>query len=183
MLCKGKRTTRARAWKYGKIRAVRVLALLLLLPLASPGATLSLPALPVPYSWLTRYGLGVAEGDFETAANAPSGKSGGDGRAMCVWQDYVAGTDPTNAASLFSAKIEMRGGGPVVTWTPDLNKNGVVRESRVYGKERLSAPAGIGLKLISGETCMDSGGMKFFSMHFLKTFSTFMIFSGSTSSV
>jgi len=113
----------------------------LLLPLASPGATLSLPALPVPYSWLTRYGLGVAEGNFETAANAPSGKSGGDGRAMCVWQDYVAGTDPTNAASLFSAKIEMRGGGPVVTWTPDLNKNGVVREYRVYGKERLSDAA------------------------------------------
>ena len=27
---------------------------------------------------------------------------------MPVWQDYVAGTDPTNALSKFTAKIEMK---------------------------------------------------------------------------
>ena len=29
-----------------------------------------------------------------------------------VWQDYVAGTDPTNALSKFTAKIEMKDGEP-----------------------------------------------------------------------
>ena len=29
---------------------------------------------------------------------------------MPVWQDYVAGTDPTNAQSKFTAKIVMKDG-------------------------------------------------------------------------
>ena len=54
-----------------------------------------------------------------------------------VVQDYVAGTDPTNLASRFMAKIEMVDGAPIVTWEPDLNTNGVVRTYKVYGKETL----------------------------------------------
>ena len=53
----------------------------------------------------------------------------------------MAGTDPTNAASRFTAKIEMRGSEPVVTWEPDLNENGTKSE-RVYtieGRPDLSA--------------------------------------------
>ena len=30
------------------------------------------------------------------------------GAAVLVWQDYVAGTDPTNAQSKFTAKIKMK---------------------------------------------------------------------------
>ena len=54
-----------------------------------------------------------------------------------VWQDYVAGTDPTNLTSRFTAKIEMVDGAPVVTWEPDLNTNGAIRTYKVYGKETL----------------------------------------------
>ena len=61
-------------------------------------------------------------------------------RGFSVWQDYVAVTDPTNAASVFTAKIEMRDGLPVLTWEPDLNENGTRSERlyKVYGKESLS---------------------------------------------
>ena len=48
--------------------------------------------------------------------------------ALTVWQDYVAGTDPTNAASVFKAGIEMVGGVPQITWSPDLNTNGIERK-------------------------------------------------------
>ncbi len=41
----------------------------------------------------------------------------------------------------------------------------------------------MGLKITSGETCMDSGGMKYLLMQSLNTFSTSRIFSGSMSRV
>ena len=89
-----------------------------------------------PYSWLTQYNLGVPSGDFDAAANAASGKAQG-GAATSVWEEYVAGTDPTNTLSVFTAKIEMRDGAPIVTWDPNLNTNGVVRTYKVYGSETL----------------------------------------------
>ena len=58
-------------------------------PADGSGYTLTSPE-PVPYSWLSQYGLGVASGDFEAAANAANGKTIW-GRPMSVWQDYVAG--------------------------------------------------------------------------------------------
>ena len=78
----------------------------------------------------------MAVGDFEAAANAASGKLN-CGRPTEGWEEYVAGLDPTNALSVFTAKIEMRGDTPVVTWEPDLNTNGVVRTYKVYGSETL----------------------------------------------
>ncbi len=105
-----------------------------LIPADGSGYTLTTPE-PVPYSWLDAYRLGI-ETDYETAGNAASGKMQG-GRALQVWQDYVAGTDPTNLESRFTAKIEMVDGTPVVTWEPDLNTNGVIRTYKVYGKETL----------------------------------------------
>ena len=104
------------------------------IPADGSGCTLSTPE-PVPYAWLSGYGLG-GDSDFETVANAPSGKTQG-GRATSIWEEYVAGTDPTNAASRFTAKIEMRDGRPIVTWEPDLNTNGMVRLYKVYGSETL----------------------------------------------
>ena len=105
------------------------------IPADGSGYTLTSPE-PVPYSWLSQYGLGVASGDFEAAANAASGKVQG-GAATSVWEEFVAGTDPTNAQSVFIAKIEMRDGLPFVSWEPDLNTNGVVRTYKVYGRETL----------------------------------------------
>jgi hypothetical protein len=63
---------------------------------------------------------------------------------MPVWQDYVVGTDTTNAQSKFTAKIEMKDGSPVVTWSPALNGEGVrkgVRTYRVWGKVNLDDAA------------------------------------------
>ena len=91
-------------------------------PVDGSGYTLTSPE-PVPYSWLSDYGFGGCEADFETADNSATGKRDGAGRLLSVWQDYVAGTDPTNIASRLTAKIEMRGSEPVVTWAPDLNRN------------------------------------------------------------
>ena len=56
----------------------------------------------------------------------------------------MAGTDPTNAQSKFTAKIEMKGGSPVVTWSPALNGEGVregTRTYRVWGKVNLNDAA------------------------------------------
>ena len=61
--------------------------------------------------------------------------------ALTVWQDYVAGTDPMNVASVFTAVIEFVGGAPQVTWAPNLNTNGVVRSYTIWGKESLTDAA------------------------------------------
>lgn len=91
----------------------------------------------VPYLWLSEYNLGIADGDFEAAANAPNGKTR-KGSPLFVWEDYVAGTDPTNLESRLTAKIEMIDGMPRITWEPDLNDDGIERRVyRIYGSETL----------------------------------------------
>ena len=106
-------------------------------PADGSGFTMTTPE-QVPYAWLSTYGFGGRDADFETAAHASSGKHDGAGRTTSVWEEWVAGTDPTNATSQFEAKIEMRDGVPIVTWEPDLNTNGVIRTYKVYGKESLA---------------------------------------------
>lgn len=106
------------------------------IPADGSGHTLTTPD-PVPYSWLSSYGLGL-DSDFESAAKQSIGKQSGNGRAWQVWQDYVAGTDPTNVTSAFTASIEMKDGMPLVTWSPNLNSNGEVRVYTVMGKEKLT---------------------------------------------
>ena len=51
----------------------------------------------------------------EAAALAASGKRDAAGNPLSVWQDYVAGTCPTNPASLFRSFIEIQGGSPRLT--------------------------------------------------------------------
>ena len=106
------------------------------IPADGSGHTLTTPD-PVPYSWLSSYGLGL-DSDFESAAKQSIGKQSGNGRTWQVWQDYVAGTDPTNVTSAFTASIEMKDGMPLVTWSPTLNSNGEVRVYTVMGKENLT---------------------------------------------
>ena len=91
----------------------------------------------MPYAWLSGYGLGL-DSDFETAAKRTTGKVDPSGRPMSVWQDYVAGTDPTNAASMFTAGIEFVDGVPKVTWSPNLNTNGSERIYTIWGKTNLT---------------------------------------------
>ena len=50
----------------------------------------------------------------------PTDKKDAKGNDMYVWQDYVAGTDPTDTNSVFKASIEFVDGAPVVIWSPEL---------------------------------------------------------------
>ena len=104
------------------------------IPADGSGYTLTTPE-PVPYAWLDQYNLGVGT-DYETAGNAASGKMNW-GKPSAVWEEYVAGLDPTDANSRLVANIEMRDGAPFVSWTPDLNTNGIIRTYKVYGSETL----------------------------------------------
>ena len=85
---------------------------------------------PVPYAWLDGFALGDgSEAGYETAAWAKAANGTND-----VWQCYVAGLDPTNAASLFLAHIAVTNGSAAVRWIPDLNEGGTKSE-RVYTVE------------------------------------------------
>ena len=96
----------------------------------------------VPHAWLDEWmpALGYAAGDggfhahadYERAANGTKTTPGG--APMAVWQDWVAGTCPTNPASVFLADIAVSNGVPVVSWRPDL---GAAREYEVLGKSNL----------------------------------------------
>ncbi len=92
----------------------------------------------VPYAWLRQYAPNVANNyeAYESAAKATAA----NGRNK-VWECYVAGISPTNVASVFTAGIEIVGGVPQVTWSPNLNTNGVVRSYTIWGKESLTDAA------------------------------------------
>lgn len=93
---------------------------------------------PVPYTWLEPYVAEFGSGDYEVAGNALSGKTQG-GKTTTLWEEFVAGTNPTNETSVFTAKIDLQDGVPIVTWEPNLNTNSIERLYKVYGKETLSS--------------------------------------------
>ena len=68
---------------------------------------------PVPYTWLDTYfpGQGTSTQAYETLANADP-----DGDGFTTWQEYLAGTDPTNATSSLQVSIRMDGMTPVIEW-------------------------------------------------------------------
>ncbi|MBM4163726.1 MAG: hypothetical protein FJ222_04720 [Lentisphaerae bacterium] len=82
-----------------------------------------------PYAWLDHYGL-VTGGNYEAA---DAGDTDADG--YFAWQEYVAGTEPTNNQSVFLALIAMSNALPRVTWTPDL---GTARAYTVVGRTNLT---------------------------------------------
>ena len=96
---------------------------------------------PVAFDWIDQYPalLKTFGGNYERMAAAPSpvGKKDANGNLMFVWQDFVAGTNPTNENSVFRSKIEIVDGKPVIKWDPDTPE---LRASRVYktlGKKTL----------------------------------------------
>ena len=100
-------------------------------------------SLSIPRSWFLQYkGFSEKFGtDLSKAATMDTGKIDGNGNAMKVWQDYVAGTDPTDEDSKLSVAIEIKDGKPNVTWSPNKNAEGVKSGERVYtiwGKKDLS---------------------------------------------
>jgi hypothetical protein len=85
--------------------------------------------MPVPHAWLEGYGLVAAGGaDPEAAAQTDS-----DGDGHLAWQEYVAGTEPTDPASVFTVHIALSSGAAQVSWVPDL------RSDRVYAVEGKSS--------------------------------------------
>ncbi len=95
---------------------------------------------PVPYSRLDNYAalFGPSLG-YEELAHAATGKRNADGSPTKLWEEYVAGTDPTNIDDCFRVFIRMDGMRPVISWEPDLNANGLyhVRDYTVWGKASL----------------------------------------------
>ena len=89
----------------------------------------------VPYSYFdTAYPMLLAEygGDYEAAAKATAANGYNK-----VWECYVAGISPTNETAKFTAAIEMVDGVPQITWSPDLNTNGIERTYTIWGKTNL----------------------------------------------
>lgn len=86
----------------------------------------------VSHTWLEDHGL-VALNSPESAYISAENNEMYKGHP--VWHDYVAGTDPTNILSRFTAHIEMNGGEPFIWWQPDL---GNMREYTVEGVTNLA---------------------------------------------
>lgn len=89
---------------------------------------------PVPITWLEEsldLPPGTTASDYETHA---LGDADGDG--MATWEEYVAGSDPSDESSVFRASIDIQNGTPHITWTPDLGES---RHYRVEGKTSLDS--------------------------------------------
>ena len=98
-------------------------------------------SLDVPHGWFKQFpGFRELFGDdLASALRIHTGKRTSSGEMMYVWQDYVAGTDPTDPNDVFRAFISFTNGMPCINWTPDLNTNGAtVRTYTIEGRESIS---------------------------------------------
>ena len=96
----------------------------------------------IPSEWAAQYpGFEAKFGsDFTAAVTKPTGKRDGAGNAMQVWQDFVAGTDPTKEDDVFTASITFDADGkPVIGWSPVFSDpaEAAKRVYRKFGKVRL----------------------------------------------
>ena len=97
-------------------------------------------AIAVPESWAARYPkyIGKFGANFAKSVCAETGKVDADGRVMQVWQDYVAGTDPTDISDRFIATIALDGDTPRIEWRPMLPASEQAkRVYTVYGRKTL----------------------------------------------
>lgn len=97
-------------------------------------------AISVPESWSENYPLFKTKfgSDFSKAVVMKTGKQEQNGKDMLVWQDYVAGTDPTNPQDVFKAFITIQDGKVTVSYTPELDaERKALRKYTVWGKKSL----------------------------------------------
>ena len=90
---------------------------------------------PVPYVWLLQHDSEIVDefDAYEAAAKATAANAHNK-----VWECYVAGISPTNETAKFTASIEMVDGVPQITWSPNLNTNGIERTYSIWGKTNLT---------------------------------------------
>jgi hypothetical protein len=68
------------------------------------------------------------------------GKVYADGTPVHAWEDYVAGTDPLDSDSHFTATIEFADGIPVIGWSPMLSaEKTALRNYIIFGKKNLQS--------------------------------------------
>jgi len=109
----------------------------------------------VPYSWLRTYyptlpqivpgtPIRIGSKKFHAAYSDASTNDSSNvsspraGTFLKNWESYVAGLNPTNSTDALLAYINMvNDNTPVITWTPNLNTNGVVRKYTIEGSESI----------------------------------------------
>jgi hypothetical protein len=85
-----------------------------------------------PSAWIQQYFPGTATNSYASLAASDT-----DGNGMTVWQDYLAGTDPTNSNSCLQVGIAISNGNIMVTY-PTLavaTGMGYTASARYYGLE------------------------------------------------
>ena len=97
----------------------------------------------VPVSWADHFPSFQEQfgNDFSVALTKPTGKRDGTGNLMQVWQDYVAGTDPTDENDKFPVSITFNAGGkPQIAYSPkfDDETEAAKRKYTTYGKAKLN---------------------------------------------
>lgn len=100
----------------------------------SPGA------LAIPGTWAARFPgyTGRFGTDFAASLTLPTGKRDASGAPLAVWQDYVAGTDPTDAQDCFRAWIEVEDGTVRIAWTPVLAPDEAAKRTyALFGRRSL----------------------------------------------
>lgn len=118
----------------------------------------------VPAAWSSQFDKFTSRFGqcFPEALLRKSGKYDSQGRAMYVWQDYVAGTDPTDPSSHFKAHLSITNGLPVVTCVPELPPNEKsLREYKVYGCADLFSGDWMD---VSGKSDIERSAYKFFKV-------------------
>ena len=95
----------------------------------------------IPATWTVNYPKFTEKfgSDFTKALAMQTGKKDGAGNPMFVWQDYVAGTDPTDETDVFTASITIVDGKVAISYTPELDDaRKAMRKYTTWGKEKLT---------------------------------------------
>ena len=83
----------------------------------------------VPYYWLHRH--------YPSSTNYDALAGQASASSTAIWKCFAAGTTPTDPADIFKAMIEFKDNAPYITWTPNLNTNGVKRKYTIWGATNL----------------------------------------------